>query len=370
MVETADGFWHNSAKVVTCPICVASPPRSLRSPTDTGLLFVSGSNLMHKLREFVPSANFLFTFEAAARRGSFTAAASELNVSQPAVSKAIRQLEDGLGFKLFRRNHYHLELTAEGKRLFQEVEKSFDHLHDIVSSMRRTSCEHRVKASFSASFLQLWLLPRLSDFYDLHPNITLSLEESAYDDFDLFANEIDVSARLGNGDWTDVQSWKLVPELIFPVAHPGYIAANGGEIGLDQIPDHRLLHFAEKNRLRYGWKDWLFTHGVSMTTSNHSVTFSDALSSLGAAALGHGIALGWTHLVLDYVLRGALQPVGNAKFSSGNDIFLVASRKRPLSAGGKAFVDWLLKRMGEDMARHPSLFDTSTKELPSLPMRS
>jgi LysR family glycine cleavage system transcriptional activator len=345
------------------PGALVSSPASTIEALLVACIAISEVFLVHKLREFVSSANYLFTFEAAARRGNFTAAASELNVSQPAVSKAIRQLEEGLGFKLFRRNHYHLELTAEGKRLYDEVEKSLDNLHYVVASMRQTPKEDTVRATFSASFLQLWLLPRLTEFYDLHPNVKLSLEESTYDDFDLFTNEVDVSARLGVGDWTDVECWKLVPELIFPVAHPSYIASSGGEIGLEEIPRHRLLHFAERNRVRYGWKDWLFANGIAMSKESQSVNFSDALSSLGAAALGHGLALGWAHLVLDHFLRGDLQHVSNAKLSSGKHVYLVSSKKRPLSGGGKAFVDWLLRRMREDIARHPAFFDTTTKEV-------
>lgn len=146
---------------------------------------------MHRLRAHIPSANVLFTFEAAARRRSFTSAAEELNVSQPAISKMIRQLETALGVRLFHRSVGPLELTAEGKRLFTDIERSFDTLEATIASIRHGRRCDTVTASFSASFLQLWLLPRLAEFYELYPCIGLVLEESSQDDFDLYADGVE-----------------------------------------------------------------------------------------------------------------------------------------------------------------------------------
>lgn len=311
---------------------------------------------MHRLRTHLPSANHLFAFEAAARRGSFTAAATELNISQPAVSKTIRQLEDGLGFRLFHRQHNRLELTAEGKRLFREIEKAFDTLDTTIMAMRQGHRGQTVRAAFSAAFLQLWLLPRLAEFHDRHPDVRLSLEESAYDDLNLFADGIEVSSRLGDGDWPDLHARPLVPEVILPVVHPGYVARVGGSIAPANLPRERLLHFRERHRVRHGWRDWLHAQGIAAPVIDETVVFADALGSLGAAALGHGIALGWAHLVLDQVRGGQLQPVGTARLRTGAAIHLVWSRKRPLSAAGDTFIGWMQRRMAEDMAANPGLF--------------
>lgn len=134
---------------------------------------------MHRLRSLIPSANYLFVFEAAARRLSFTAAAEELNVSQPAVSKTIKLLEEATGLKLFRRERSRLELTAEGQRLYRETQEAFDHLHMVISSMRKKHSRDIIRVSFSASFVQLWLLPRLKGFKEKHPDVALRIEEAA-----------------------------------------------------------------------------------------------------------------------------------------------------------------------------------------------
>ena len=309
---------------------------------------------MHALRNHVPSANMLFTFEAAARRRSFTAAAEELNVSQPAVSKMIRQFEAALGFRLFHRGVRPLELTAEGNRLFAEVVRSFDQLNAAILGMRQGGSQRdTVRVSFSAGFLQFWLLPRLGEFTESHPGIGLSIEESSHDDIDLYAEGIELSSRLGQGDWPDLDSRELVPEVVFPVAHPGFIAKG---LGAGTLASARLLHFREKHRVRFGWRDWLAATGQGTAAVDETVVFSDALGSLGAASLGHGVALGWSHLVLDQILAGNLQQVGPRRMASGKTVWLVHSRRRPLSPAAEAFAAWLLRRMGADRAAHPGIF--------------
>lgn len=312
---------------------------------------------MHRVRAYLPSANYLFTFEAAARRGSFTAAAAELNVSQPAVSKTIRQFEAALGFKLFHRNHTRLELTPEGKRLYHETESAFDALHAAITSMRRTDRHEVVRATFSASFLQLWLLPRLSEFSELHPEIRLSLEESTYDDMDLFTNGIDLSARLGDGGWNDLHAWPLTPELIFPVAAPSYIERHCADLAVCDMQVLKLIHVREKNRVRCGWHEWLAANRLPCDMVSETFVFSDALNSIGAAALGQGVALGWVHLVMDQIQSGALRRVSDLGYCTGKSIHLIAPGRKPLSSATQKFVTWILDRMQRDIAGNRTCFD-------------
>lgn len=313
---------------------------------------------MHRVRSYIPSANYLFTFEAAARRGSFTAAAAELNVSQPAVSKTIRQFEAALGFKLFHRTHKRLELTPEGKRLFHETESAFDSLYAAITSMRRSDRREVVRATFSASFLQLWLLPRLGEFSELHSEIRLSLEESTYDDMDLFTNDIDLSARLGEGGWSELHAWPLTPEIIFPVAAPSYIGRHCPDPVAPDLQNLQLIHFREKNRVRCGWHEWLTANGLACDRVNETFVFSDALNSIGAAALGQGVALAWAHLVVDQMRSGALQRVGRLEYQTGKSIYLIAPKRKPLSPATRKFVTWILDRMQRDMAEFPDCVET------------
>ncbi len=300
---------------------------------------------MHRLRSLVPSANYLFAFVAAARRKSFTAAADELNVSQPAVSKTIRLLEEATGLKLFRRQHNQLELTAEGARLYREVQESLDHLYMVIASLQREHATDLVRVSFSASFVQLWLLPRLRDFRDKHPEVTLRIEESSRDDQDLAAENIDLSARLGSGSWPGMQAWKFVAEEVVPVCSPDYLSARGPITTAADLLNHPLLDFEERYRTRMGWWEWLKVHGVRMTRRRENVVFTDLLGSVKAAALGEGIALGWRHLVEDYLASGQLVTPLQETYRSGHAVYLVMPAQRSAKRGTEVFRDWLLAQV-------------------------
>lgn len=299
---------------------------------------------MHRLRSLIPSANYLFVFEAAARRLSFTAAAEELNVSQPAVSKTIKLLEEATGLKLFRRDRSRLELTAEGQRLYRETQEAFDHLHMVISSMRKKHSRDIIRVSFSSSFVQLWLLPRLKSFKEKHPDVALRIEESSRDDQDMLEEDIDVSARLGNGKWPGIHSWPFVTEEVWLVCSPSYLEEHGAIKSPQDLPNHTLLHFEERHRSRLGWREWLERSGVPNPRIEQDFVFTDALSSIEAAVFGQGIALGWKHLVRDHIAAGRLVPAIDIFNRSGDIIHLVMPAQRPPKRGAELFRDWLLEQ--------------------------
>lgn len=299
---------------------------------------------MHRLRSLIPSANYLFVFEAAARRLSFTAAADELNVSQPAVSKTIKLLEEATGLKLFRRDRSRLELTAEGQRLYRETQEAFDHLHMVISSMRTKHSRDIIRVSFSSSFVQLWLLPRLKAFKEKYPDVALRIEESSRDNQNLLEEDIDVSARLGKGKWPGIHAWPFVTEEVWPVCSPSYLKEHEPVTSAQDLLNHTLLHFEERHRSRLGWREWLEHSGVPNARIEQDFVFTDALSSIEGAVLGQGVALGWKHLVHDHIVSGRLVPAIDIFHRSGDVIYLVMSAQRPPKRGAEIFRDWLLEQ--------------------------
>jgi LysR family glycine cleavage system transcriptional activator len=299
---------------------------------------------MHRLRSLVPSANYLFAFEAAARRRSFTAAAEELNISQPAVSKTIRLLEEATGLKLFRRDHARLELTAEGLKFYRETQQAFDHLHMVLTSLRARNSKDIVHVSFSSSFVQLWLLPRLKDFKARYPDIALRIEESTRDDQDLSEENIDVSARLGDAKWPDVHSWHFATEEVTPVCSPDYLREHEPIEKPADLLGHPLLHSEERHRARLGWREWLGHQLVSVARVKQESVFTDALGSIEAAVLGQGIALGWKHLVHDHIKAGRLCYPLPVVYRSGHSIYIVMAAKRPPKRGAELFRRWILEQ--------------------------
>ncbi|MDF1749568.1 MAG: LysR substrate-binding domain-containing protein [Alphaproteobacteria bacterium] len=302
---------------------------------------------MHRLRSLIPSANYLFCFEAAARRRSFTAAAQELNVSQPAVSKTIRLLEEAIGLKLFRRDHGRLELTAEGLQIYKETQEAFDHLHLVISSLQKKHSSDVVRVSFSSSFVQLWLLPRLKEFKAKHPDVSLRIEESSRDDQDLIEEDIDLSARLGNGKWPGIHSWHFALEEVLPVCSPDYLKDHGPIDGPVDLLQHTLLNFEERHRTRLTWREWLEQHSVPVAQIKQDLVFTDALGSVEAAVRGQGIALGWRHLVNEHLKAKKLVAPLEDIYQSGQSIYLTMPAQRPPKPGAGLFRDWLIEQQAK-----------------------
>ena len=297
---------------------------------------------MHRLRSLIPSANHLFVFEAAARRGSFTAASEELNVSQPAVSKAVKALEEATGLQLFRRMHTRVELTAEGQRLYKETQQMFDQMYMVLSSLRSKSSADTVRVSFSTSFVQLWLLPRLKDFKTKHPGVSLRIEETTRENFDLDMENVDISSRLGNGKWPGLQAAHFATEEVIPVCSPDYLVGLAPIRSVESLLTHSLLHFEEKHRARMGWKEWFAHHAVHVPRLPMDFIFTDNHSSIEAAVHGQGIALAWKHLVQDHLRSGRLVCPIPVFYRSGKSIYLVTPMRRTPKAGALLFRDWLL----------------------------
>lgn len=299
---------------------------------------------MHKFRNLLPSANSLFTFEAAARHLSFTKAASELHVSQPAVSKSVLLLETHLGTKLFHRHHRAIELTAEGKRFYDVVSNSFDQLYSTAVALEKAPSKEVINVSFSSIFVSFWLLPRLDDFKDRHPGVSLHLDVNDRDDKNLMREGIDLSSRLGDGKWAGLKSWFYAVEEVIVVCSPGYLDTHGPIASVHDLPNHRLLQLEESYRVRIGWKEWLHNHKVNAPSLDYHLVFNDSEAVLQAVLRDQGLALGWRHLSERQLRSGRLvQPVPEM-CTSGRGLYLVAPEDTPMKPGAKMFRDWVLEQ--------------------------
>ena len=297
---------------------------------------------MHKLRELLPSANSLFTFEAAARHESFTEAAKELHVSQPAVSKSVRQLEEYLGASLFHRQHRAIELTEEGRRFYQEIASSLDQLYTAALALRKTPVKESINVSFSSVFTRFWLLPRLDDFKFRYPELKLHLEIEIRDDRDLLREGIDLSSRLGDGNWPGIKSWYYADEEVIAICSPSYLSENGPIESAAELPGHRLLRLEDEFRPKVDWPQWLQRVGMAAKPTEYALVFTDASALIEAAVRGQGVALGWRHLVGHEIREGRLVQAVPDVHRTGLSVFLVAPDKGPMKRGAELFRDWII----------------------------
>src|SRR4030081_2124972 len=164
--------------------------------------------MIRKMTARLPSLNELRAFEAAARHLSFTVAASELNVTQTAISHQIRRLEQELGIRLFVRRNRALALTPEARDYLPGVRAAFNDLRLATDRLLRRDNDHVLTVSTLASLAAKWLLPRLSAFQEAHPGIDVRITTST-GLVDFRAGDVDGGIRHGRGQWTGLRAERL-----------------------------------------------------------------------------------------------------------------------------------------------------------------
>src|SRR5712672_2502560 len=202
----------------------------------------------------LPSLNGLRAFEAAARHLSFTVAASELNVTQTAISHQIRRLEEELGIRLFIRQNRALALTPEARDYLPGVRAAFNDLRLATERLLRRENDHVLTISTLASLAAKWLLPRLSSFQEAHPGIDVRITTStALVDFR--AGDVDAAIRYGRGHWPGLRA-----DQLFPVCSPALLTGNRPLRCPEDLRDHVLLHTS--NIYTDDWRLWLTAAGL------------------------------------------------------------------------------------------------------------
>ena len=296
---------------------------------------------MRTLWSHLSSPRHLVVFEAAARLGSFTLAAQELNVQQPSVSASIKQMEASLGVQLFQRSHRRITLTHAGDRLFADVTRAFEMLAQSATSIRQSISNDHVTLSASSAFNNYWMLPRLGSFQQSHPDIDLRLQSSDREP-DLNVEPISLAVRLGNGHWPECQSALIAEEVIYPVAAPRVMAA---AINLRNVPGllhQRLIHLEEPIRERPSWQQWFGSFGITETPPRGGLRLNDYALVLQATMAGEGFAFGWHHLVDPLVHQGMLAARREWAWETGQAFYLVWSKSRQLTPKAEIVRDWML----------------------------
>src|SRR6202161_470247 len=189
----------------------------------------------------LPSVNGLAAFEAAARHLSFTIAASELNVTQTAISHQIRRLEEELGIRLFVRKNRALALTPEARDYLPGIRAAFDDLRLATERLLRKENDRVLTVSTLASLAAKWLLPRLTAFQEAHPGIDVRITTStALVDFR--GGAVDAAIRYGRGHWAGLRADWLTADELFPVCSPALLTGDKPLRSPGDLAHKTLLH--------------------------------------------------------------------------------------------------------------------------------
>src|SRR5574343_156963 len=280
----------------------------------------------------LPPLHTLPAFEAAARLGSFQAAADALHLTPSAISHRIRQLEEHLGQSLFERRHRAVVLTASGRRYLAVVRDALLRL-DEASAVLRAPQRERIRISAAPALGSKWLVGRVAAYQALHPDIEFTLG-TATGLGPLLNGEADVGLRYGEEEWPGLLAWKLFEERVFPVCAPALAAklAAPGDLDTVRLLRHPLL----------SWQRWFAATGLRHAEPTTGPTYEDALLMLEAAVAGHGVALMASTLAAPYLAEGRLiRPF--PQDCPDRSFYVVAPPAVQEKPAIMAFMRWLLR---------------------------
>ena len=247
----------------------------------------------------LPSLNGLRAFEAAGRHGSFTAAAKELNVTQTAVSRMVRLLEQRIGFTLFRRQANALELTAQGRAFLTGLSDSFNSIARLAEQVAAMRAGPVLTVGVGPTLAVNWLIPRLNGFYQSNPEIEVRMATGG-------------ATRPVRDDWTctirrDASAWpgyvaeKLFPSALIPVCSPALAA------GLHHPSDLRTAPLIVVPHLSGDWPSWFEAAGLRGPIQRSSeAVFDNNAMAMQAVLDGVGIAVAQTLYVTGALAAGRL----------------------------------------------------------------
>lgn len=293
----------------------------------------------------LPPLNALRAFEAAARHLSFTRAAEELFVTQAAVSHQIKGLEEFLGMKLFLRKNRTLLLTEEGQSYFLEIKDIFVSLQDATNRLLAMGAKGSITIALPPSFAVQWLVPKLSDFAELQPDIDVRIK--AVDSGDGFlTDDVDLAVFYGKGRWQGLVAEKLYTEYLVPVCSPGVLMGVKPLDHLDDLRQHMLLH----DTSREYWKQFIRQYNVLGLNVNHGPIFSHTMLALQAAALGQGIALVDQALARPDIAMGRLVRPFEERLETKYSYYIVCRESQAELGRIQTFKNWVMDQVGKDTA--------------------
>lgn len=291
----------------------------------------------------LPPLTAIRAFEAAARHGSFTAAAGELGMTQAAISYQIKQLEDRVGQPLFIRGKRKVTLSAAGQRLAPAVSEAFQRLSLAFGALRE-SHDGVLAVTAVNTFGTNWLVPRLGTFQIAHPDIAVRLDTSPRM-VDFAREEIDVGIRAGKGPWPGLRMHKLMPVEFAVFASPAMQASLGPIVTAEDLLATPLLDWSDD-----AWRVWFTSVGISdpqhQPVRNIQVQTQQLLGS--AAMAGQGLALLTPAFFRSYIDHGRLVQMHPHVARQEADYWLVYPEERRNLPKIRAFRDWLLAEVAKD----------------------
>ena len=309
----------------------------------------------------LPPLHALRVFEAAARHLSFTNAAFELHLTQGAVSRQVRLLEDFVRKPLFIRLTRQVALTSEGLKLLGVAQNAFSAVEQSIDGFNATGQRRVITLSILPTLAHLWLMPRLAAFTQAYKEaevrLITTIEPAA-----LSPGVVDVAIGCGAlpgkryeklqprvdlqlvKDWTNVHAQELFQDRLVPVLSKAYASQLIHISRVQDLRRHRLIHCATR---QHAWQDWFRSQGVPWTQSPEDLAFGHFFMAMQAAKDGKGIAIVPTILLASYEGRNNMVTPFEPAIASAAEYYLLTRRETEEEPHIRRFRIWLLAQASE-----------------------
>ena len=285
-------------------------------------------------RRFLPSIPSLLALEAVDRLGSASAAAEELSLTQSAISRQLKSMEEQLGVDLIQRSQMRLHLTPAAQEYVQVARTALTQLAQASLKLKANPTGGSLNLSILPAFGMHWLAPRLQDFARSHPEVTVNLN-TRLRPFDFESEPFDAAIHFGQRDWAGVNYLPIMRENVVPVCAPGLLPEVTDD--LDWLASAPLLHLETRPD---AWERWFAAQNREVSDI-HGMLF-DQFSTMGQATIhGLGVALLPSYLIEEDLRTGRLVPAWHGPGVSLGEFFLVWPQSRAESEPLKSFRAWL-----------------------------
>ena len=287
-------------------------------------------------RRLLPSTSMLMALDAAARAGSFTAAARELNLTQGAISRQVSALEDQLDVVLFERAGKSILLTEAGKIYAREVGVALQAIRNASLNAMTNPLGGILNLAILPTFGTRWLMPRFPSFLKENPNITVNFV-TKLTAFDFHEENLHAAIHYGQPDWPDAISTFLMGEEVLPVCSPGFLEENP----LTQPADLARLPLLQLTTRPDAWDNWFRSNDLE-PPQEQGMAFEQFSIIAQAAVAGLGVALLPNFLIQSELDRRELVVVLNMPTKSEAGYYLVTPADKSEHAPVVALREWLL----------------------------
>lgn len=273
----------------------------------------------------LPSLKSLRVFEACVRLGSFSKAAKELNVGQPAVSHQIRSLEQDLGKLLFERRGTRAIPNEAALVYYRTIAGAFEDMARASQGIRQSVRPPGLRIGTYPGIAMFWLMPKLARLKKRDPSLTICVT-TAERDQDIPFDDIDCSILFGDGRWAGHESRCLIREAVVPIAAPAIAANPQLRMPANLLRQGPLIHLEDQDARWFTWSDWRDQRSPETRTIDPGITVTNHGIAIHQALIGQGAALGWMGVVDELIESGLLVALDPKPITSKRGYYIVARK--------------------------------------------